>query len=208
MTRGVRSGRREIHMNRPFLILTACLLPLVAACESEQSPPAVDKAQDAMAAPVGQMSASTVGQTVEGYVTAAAVADMYEIQAAEIALERSQTADIREMAEMIRTDHTQASANLKQVAPQAAPEAEIPTELDERRKGLIDNLRSAPQAEFDRTYRAQQVAAHEEALTLHRGFADNPEGGPLAEHARTVVPKIEMHLRMAQAGAQGAPSAN
>lgn len=195
-------------MKRQLLIATACLLPLAAACNSEQSPPVVDKAQDAVAAPVGQVSASTIGQTVDGYVTAAAMADMYEIQAAEIALERSQTSEIREMAEMIRTDHTQASANLKQVAPQAAPEADIPTELDERRKGMIDNLRSAPQAEFDRTYRAQQVAAHEEALTLHRGFADNAEAGPLAEHARTVVPKIEMHLRMAQAGAGGAPATN
>lgn len=195
-------------MKRSILILSACVLPFAAGCESEQSPPAVDKAQDAVAAPVGQMSASTVGQTVDGYVTAAAMGDMYEIQSAEIALERSQTRDIREMAEMIRTDHTQASANLKQVAPQAAPGAQIPTELDERRKGMIDNLRSAPQAEFDRTYRAQQVAAHEEALTLHRGFADNTEAGPLAEHARTVVPKIEMHLRMARADAGPAPAAD
>lgn len=195
-------------MKRSILILSACVLPLVAGCESEQSPPAVDKAQDAAAAPVGQMSASTVGQTVDGYVAAAAMGDMYEIQSAEIAPERSQSPQVRELAEMIRTDHTQASASLKQVAPQAAPEAEVPTELDERRKGMIDNLRSAPQAEFDRTYRAQQVAAHEEALTLHRGFADNEDGGALAEHARTVVPKIEMHLRMAQAGGDAAPATN
>ena len=195
-------------MKKSILIASACILPWVAGCQAEQSPAVVDKAQDAAAAPVGQMSASTIGQTVDGYVVAAAVGDLYEIQSAEIALERSQSPAVRELAEMIRTDHTQASERLKQLAPQEAPQAEIPTTLDERRQGLIDNLRSASAADFDRTYLSQQVAAHEEALTLHRGFADSGDAPALAEHARTVVPKIEMHLRMAQADTAAMPADN
>lgn len=99
---------------------------------------------------------------------------------------------------MIKTDHTAASAALKTAAAQAAPDTTVPTELDQRRKGLIDNLRSATAANFDKTYIDQQVAAHEEAVTLHRGFSDKTDVPALAEHARTVLPKIEAHLERAK----------
>ncbi|HST91169.1 MAG TPA: DUF4142 domain-containing protein [Brevundimonas sp.] len=183
-------------MIRPLLAGAACLA-LLAACNSEQSPEPVDKAQDAMAGPVGQTSAATMGSNmVSAYVPNAAMGDMYEIQAADIAIERSQNARVKELAQMIKTDHTAASNAMKGMLPQAAPDMQPPTALDQRRQGLIDNLRSASAENFDRTFIDQQIAAHNEALTLHRGFSD--QDSPLAAHARNVVPKIEAHLRMAE----------
>lgn len=183
-------------MIRPLLAGVACVA-LLAGCNREQSPEAVDKVQDAASAPVGQTSAATMGANlVSAYVPNAAMGDMYEIQAADIALQRSQNAQVKELATMIKTDHTAASNAMKAMLPQAAPDITPPTSLDERRQGLIDNLRSASAANFDRTFIDQQIAAHNEALTLHRGFSN--EDSPLAAHARSVVPKIEAHLRMAE----------
>lgn len=183
-------------MIRPILAGVACVA-LLAACNQEQSPEAVDKAQDMAAGPVGQTSAATMGANmVSAYVPNAAMGDMYEIEAANIALERSQNAQVKELATMIRTDHTAASNAMKTMLPQAAPDVTPPTGLDERRQGLIDNLRSASAENFDRTWIDQQIAAHNEALTLHRGFSN--EDSPLAAHARSVVPKIEAHLRQAE----------
>ena len=65
-----------------------------------------------------------------------------------------------------------------------------------QRQGLIDNLRSASAANFDAAWLDQQIAAHNEALTLHRGFST--QDSPLAAHARSVIPKIEAHLRQAE----------
>jgi len=183
-------------MIRPLLAGVACVA-LLAACNQEQSPEAVDKAQDMAAGPVGQTSAATMGSNmVSAYVPNAAMGDMYEIQAADIALERSQNAQVKELANMIKADHTAASNAMKGMLPQAAPDITPPTGLDERRQGLIDNLRSASAENFDRTWVDQQIAAHNEALTLHRGFSN--EDSPLAAHARSVVPKIEAHLRQAE----------
>lgn len=171
----------------------------LAACNQQNSSEAVDKAQDAISEPVGQTSAATMGSNlVSAYVPNAAMGDMYEIQAADIALERSKNAQVKELAQMIKTDHTGASTALKAAATKAAPDIAVPAELDQRRKGLIDNLRSASAADFDKTYIDQQVAAHEEAVTLHRGFSDKTDAPALAEHARTVLPKIEAHLQRAK----------
>lgn len=187
-------------MNRYTIAMSAAAgALLLTACNQQEAGQTVDKAQDAVSVPVGQTSAATMGANmVSAYVPNAAMGDMYEIQAADIALERTQNAQVRELAQMIKTDHTAASEAFKAAAPQAAPDIQLPTELDERRKGMIDNLRSATAADFDKTYIDQQVAAHQEAVTLHRGFSDNTDAPTLAQHARTVLPKIEAHLQRAQ----------
>ena len=192
-------------MIRPLLVGAACAA-LLAACQQERSPEVVDKAQDMAAAPVGQMSAATMGSNSQAaYISNAAMGDMYEIQAADMALERTENAQVRELAQMIKTDHTAASERLR-AAAQAAGET-LPTELDERRQGMLDNLRAASSAEeFDRVYIAQQVAAHEEALALHRGFADNDENAALAQHAQSVIEPIEMHHQRAEQLQEGAAS--
>ena len=187
-------------MKQTAAVLAASAAALtLAACNQQQGSEAVDKAQDAVSAPVDQTSAATMGANmVSAYVPNAAMGDMYEIQAADIALERAGRADVKALAQMIKTDHTAASAALKTAAATAAPDVALPGELDQRRKGLLDNLRSAGVADFDKVYIDQQVAAHQEAVTLHRGFADNTDAPALAAHARTVLPKIEAHLQKAQ----------
>lgn len=157
----------------------------------------VNAAQDATSAAVGQTSAATLGaNTLEGYVTNAAISDMYEIEAGRMASERGASAEAKQLGEMLVADHTTSSERLKALA-QAAGET-VPMEMDERRQGLLDNLRAAQGAEFDRVFADQQVAAHQEALTLHRGYADSGENTELQAFARDLVPKLEAHLEMAR----------
>lgn len=175
------------------LLLGVTAAALLSAC-SERTPEPVDKAQDMASAPVGQTSAATMGSNMQSaYIPNAAMGDMYEIQAADIAIQKSQNADIKALAQMLKTDHTAASNAMKAMLPAGET---APTALDQRRQGLIDNLSSASAANFDMAWIDQQIAAHNEALTLHRGFSDSDS--PLAAHARSVVPKIEMHLREAE----------
>lgn len=167
-----------------------------AADQPGQSAP-VNAVQDATSAAVGQTSAATLGaNTLEGYVDNAAISDMYEIEAGRMAMERGVSAQTKELGQMLVTDHTASSDQLKTLA-QAAGET-VPTEMDERRQGLIDNLRAAQGAEFDEVFADQQIAAHQEALTLHRGYAENGEVAELKTFASNLVPKLETHLQMAQ----------
>jgi putative membrane protein len=196
-----------------FAAAAAAALSL-AACSREQavnnpdnpgqSAP-VNAAQDAVGAAVGQTSAATLGaNTKQGYVMNAGIGDMYEIQAGQMAQQRSKNADVKALAAMIVKDHTQASNEMKPAA-QAAGETP-PTGLDQRHQGMIDNLKAASDADFDKVYLTQQVAAHEEALTLHKGYADNGDEAGLKAHAAKVVPKIQAHLDRARelAGKMGA----
>ncbi len=187
-----------------MLLAGAATLALLGACSQSDDPATdasatVNAAQDATSAAVGQTSAATLGaNTAGGFVTSLAVSDMYEVQAAEIAMAKSSTAGIDELAGMIKTDHTASTAKLKTIAPTEATDTPLPTALDERRQGLIDNLNAAAPADFDRVYLMQQVAAHNEALTLLNGFKDHTETPGLAALATEIIPKVTMHRDQAQ----------
>ena len=109
------------------------------------------------------------------------------------------TSSASSLAAMITTDHTASTAKLKALAPTAAPTVALPTALDERHKGLIDNLNAASPADFDKVWLTQQAAAHDEALTLLNGFADNTEAPTLAALAREITPKVTAHRDRAKA---------
>jgi putative membrane protein len=59
---------------------------------------------------------------------------------------------------------------------------------------MIDNLKAASDVDFDKAYLHQQVAAHQEALSLHKGFAEHGDNAVLKDMAAKTAPVVEMHL--------------
>jgi putative membrane protein len=183
-----------------FLAAAAATALSVAACQKTDSQPsaadpgtgndAVNAAQDAASAAVGAAAATQV--STEDFVTSAAISDMYEIQAGEIAQKKGQSADVKTFGKTMVTDHTAMSNELKPLIAAAGKTA--PTGLDERRKGLIDNLNAASAAEFDQVYLKQQEAAHDEALSLMRNYAEKGDDVNLKAAASKAVPKVQAHL--------------
>ena len=154
---------------------------------------AVSKAEDATGAAVGGASANTLGSHDTGaFASNASQSDMYEVQAAQIAEKRSQNKDIKAFAKMMVTDHTKSTALLK---PLMAAANQTPADkLDNRRQGFIDNLNKASDADFDKTYVDQQVAAHKEALDLMQGYAKDGSDAGLKGGAANIAPTVQMHL--------------
>lgn len=201
-------------MNRAILICAAAAGALtLAACNKAsntadtasntasnmnpgQSEP-INKAQDATGAAVGSMSAATLGGHDTGaFVSNAAQSDMYEIQAAKMAEEKSKNPEVKKFAAQMVKDHTALSSEMKPLIAKAGQTP--PADLDQRRKGFLDNLKAADAASFDKTYIDQQVAAHDEALTLMQGYADNGDDAGLKAAAAKAVPKIKAHSDMAK----------
>lgn len=189
-------------MNRSILMIAAAAAALsVAACQKKDAQPtadagttapAVNQAQDATAAAVGTAASAVAPMTTEGFATNAAISDMYEIQAGAIAEKKGQAPGVREFGKMMVTDHTALSNTMKPLVIKAG--LTPPPGLDERRKGLIDNLNAAAPADFDKVYLNQQEAAHTEALSLMQGYADKGDNADLKAAAAKTAPKVQMHL--------------
>jgi putative membrane protein len=154
-------------------------------------------AKDAVGHGVGVVSAEMTS-TTKGFVDAAAVSDMYEVEAGKIASERGQSASVKSFGAKMATAHTETTTKLKAALASTHPDITPPARLDDRRQGMIDELRGAKDADFDGRYIAQQIDAHKEALILMKGYAKDGDTPEIKKLAAKTAPIVQMHLSMAE----------
>jgi putative membrane protein len=123
---------------------------------------------------------------------------MYEVTAGKIALQRSQSPDVKAFAQHMVDAHTKTTDTLKGIIASNSIMVTPPAHVDDRRQGMLDNLRGASSADFDRRYIAQQVAAHKEADILMRGYAKSGDSAPIKAFAADTDKAVKMHLAMAE----------
>lgn len=153
--------------------------------------------KDAAGTALGTASAEMTF-TSQGFVTAAALDDMYEVAAGRIAESRTHNSKIAELAHEMVAAHTQSSDKLKSILPGSGTEVTLPDHLDMRRQAMLDELHGAKAADFDSRYLSQQVDIHREALILMQGYQKNGDVTALKHFAADATPVVQHHLDMAQ----------
>ncbi|GGD00325.1 DUF4142 domain-containing protein [Aquisalinus flavus] len=160
-----------------------------------QTPP-VNLAQDMASGPVGLITAAIQGGDMDAYVRNAAIGNMYEIEAGEIATARGNSPEIIQIGETVIREHRTLQSNLEAAVAGTEWEDALPADLDERRQGLIDNLNAAADMDFDAAFLHQQEAAHWEAITLHETCEARCDSDALATVAEEAQPVIRAHLEV------------
>jgi putative membrane protein len=158
---------------------------------------AMSATEDTVAGAVGTVSAEMTS-TTKGFVTAAATSDMYEVTAGKIALQRAASPAVKEFAQKMVDAHTATTAKLKSILVSNKINVAPPAHVDDRRQGMLDNLRGASAADFDHRYVTQQIAAHQEADVLFRGYAKDGDNAAVKDFAAATDKDIKMHLSMAK----------
>ncbi|MCG5055280.1 MAG: DUF4142 domain-containing protein [Myxococcales bacterium] len=161
---------------------------------------AADRAQDMAGGLVGRMSAATV-RTADAFVENASMGDLYELEAANVALRRSGSLEVHAIAQQMIEDHgasarhLSAALEMNETRGVRAP----PQELDKRHRKMIEHLEAAPKDQFDTSYLDQQVLAHEETETLLAGYEDKGDNPQLRSLAAAILPVVRRHGRHVQA---------
>jgi putative membrane protein len=144
---------------------------------------------------------SAFAATDNDFVDNAAAGGIAEIETSRLALEKSQSADIKAFANMMITDHGKANDELASIAK--ANDIEVPdtTTLVKQAKEKILDLRDES---FDAAYANNQVKAHEETIELFKKEAntvtdDKVKGATeLKAFAQKMLPALEKHLAAAK----------
>lgn len=155
----------------------------------------LDRVQDALGGVVGRVKA-LMARSSDSFVRNAAIGDMYEVEAARLAVRRALDPEVKAVAEQMIDDHTTSTHHL-QAALEMNETKGIeppPARLDTRRRKMIDHLKLAPDDEFDTTYLDQQILAHQETMTLMTGYSDRGRNAQLRSFAAGTAPVVERHL--------------
>ena len=138
--------------------------------------------------------------TAQTFVIRAAIANMMEIDLADLALSRSHDAGLQAYARKMRDEHWRAQEKLRAVAGDA--KIAMPAMADKKHQDLKDALKRAPQDEFDADYVKAIVAGHDEAVALFDAAA-NSKTSALPEsfqrYASEMLPIIRGHRDAAYA---------
>ena len=136
-----------------------------------QTPPQKPEAPDPTPPPRGTMSFPPVTDverqplTPAIFVTRAAMANLKEIEASQLALKKSEDPAVKELAQEMIKDHRAAQEELKTVAAQQQ-HLSVPAAVDENKKKDLQELSKLEGKAFDRKYLETLSADHDKAVAL------------------------------------------
>jgi putative membrane protein len=146
-------------------------------------------------APAPYAVPQSLSQTSYNFVINLALNNSYEIEAAQLAAQRSGSPLVRQFAERVVSGNTTVNQDLTAALQRNGTPVVTPAALDPRHQAMIGDLSTAQGPEFDRRFVIQQVVAHREAIAMLQNYAQNGDNPALRQLAQTT-------LQAAQAGLQ------
>ena len=161
----------------------------------------VTDANDAMAndgtandAMMANDTAAAAPMAAQDFANTAAASDAFEIASAKLAETKAGEAGLKSFAKQMIKDHGESTAKLKVAAGAMTPDKTMNAE----QKANMTALQSASGAEFDTVYKAQQLDAHQKALSAMQGYAASGDNAALKAFAAKTAPVVQGHLGMLQ----------
>lgn len=141
----------------------------------------------------------------------ATASDAFEVLSSRIALTHATRPDLKMFAQMMIDDHTKSTSDLVAIGgiSQASLDSKMQPGgdgkfaandlLDSDHANELNSLNSKSNADFDKTYIADQVKGHEDAIALLEDYAKNGDNAKLKAFAAKILPTVRAHLAKAQA---------
>jgi putative membrane protein len=141
-------------------------------------------------------TASTPAQPDTEFLRKASSINTLEIDAAKIALERSQNDDVRAFAEMLGKDHADAKDRLKDIADKQ--KVDFPKDVLPEHRSIEDRLKGLKGTQFDQEFVKDMVDGHQQAIDLFQQEANSGQNDQLKGYAQSMLPSLQMHLDKAK----------
>jgi len=141
-------------------------------------------------------NANLMGSTTapDAFMTEAAIGGMAEVELSRLAVSKGQDAEVKKFAQKMIEDHTNANAELKQLA--GKKNVTLPTALDAEHKAIKDKLSGLSGAAFDKEYVNAMVADHEKIVNLFKTQAGGGTDADAKAFAAKTLPTLQMHTDM------------
>jgi putative membrane protein len=151
---------------------------------------------DSTAADSTKMIPATVSKADQDFSVNTAIAGMTEIQAAQMAEQKTTAKDVKEYAEMMVKDHTAAADKLKAIATKK--NITLPATLTPDAQKDLDNLQQETGHKFDKDYMAMMVSDHKKVIGAFENESKNGSDADIRAFADSTLHTLRMHLEKAE----------
>jgi len=160
---------------------------------SDRQNSSANQAADA-AQPAGDREEAAQDPT-QAFIKDACNDNLFEIQAGQIAVQKAQDDQIKQFAQMLIKDHTQANQQLKQIAQSA--NVQLEEKLDAVHQAKLQKMQKCPASEFTRKYVFDQAAGHTNDVLEFQYQSQNAQNPQVKQFATQILPKLQQHLKHA-----------
>lgn len=141
-------------------------------------------------------TASATTSADKEFVSNAGMAGLAEVQMANLALQKAQSADVKAFAQRMVTDHSKSNAELAQLATTKG--LALPTELGGEHKAGLEHLTTLSGAAFDRAYMQHMVEDHRKAVSLFETAQTSVQDPDIKGYADKTLPVLREHRTLAE----------
>lgn len=170
-----------------------CSIALMAALAVTAQNTQTRDSQDSKTLDRGTSASS--GKDVS-FIKEAAEGNTREIALADLATEKSQNSEVKEFAEHIRKDHTEANEKLQTIAQKHG--VAISAAPDAKQQRALDKFQKLSGAQFDQEYAKEMLRDHHKAIARFEKVSKQSQDSDVKQYAEECLPKLRTHLQHAQ----------
>jgi putative membrane protein len=148
------------------------------------------------AAPAKKDTAAAAMPADHQFVQDVVMDGMAEVELGQLAQQKAASADVKQFAQRMVTDHGKANDELKSVA--STKQITLTTSVDAKHKATYDRLAKLSGSAFDSAYMQAMVTGHQQAVQAFRHEATTGRDADIKSWASKTLPTIEDHLKSAQ----------
>jgi putative membrane protein len=148
---------------------------------------------------VSVQAMAALSKSDQEFAQKAAAGGLAEVSLAQVAQQNAQSPEVKQFAQRMITDHTQANEELQQLVQQnnlTPPAAPAGKEQAEQKR-----LSALKGAAFDTEYMRHEVADHGQDIAEFQREAQSGQDPALKAFAQKTLPVLRQHLQMAEAAA-------
>lgn len=139
-------------------------------------------------ATVSQAVTSNEEQAAAAFARDASLAGLFDVESAQLALDRATNPDVRKLAREILEDQSLANSRLVAFAPKYAR-----TTLNADYAARLDRLKAVKAEDFDNAFLAAQRASHDYSVKLLSDYAQSGGDKMLKSYASETLTFVSLH---------------
>lgn len=130
------------------------------------------------------------------FIDGAAQGGLFEVKAGQLAQQRAQADDVKQLGKRMVDDHTAVNGRLQQLAQQKG--LSVPQQLDKKHQDKIDSLSKKTGLDFDKAYVDEMVDDHKKNVDHFDKAAKDAKDPDVKAFASSTLPALRDHLTAVQ----------
>lgn len=176
-------------------VVSACTFAAAKDRDTSGTSPAASQDQAVAAQPAADREDAAPKDPTQAFLQDVCIDNLFEIQAGQIAVQKAQDDQVKQFAEMLIKDHTQANQKLKQIAQSA--NVQLEEKLDPIHQMKLQKMQKCPASEFTRKFVFEQTAGHTKDVLEFQYQSQNAQNPQVKQFATQILPKLQQHLKHA-----------